>query len=202
MSNKIFGAILLAGALIPAAAVAGTVPSGTEIQVRTDEAIQATTKNVGQTYGGEVSQAVLDAAGKVVIPRGAKAQLVVAKTPDDKGVTLDLHSINVAGRRYLLNTAPGTARSQKEGIGMNKRTGKYVGGGALAGTLIGAIAGGGKGAAIGALAGGAAGAGAQVLTRGSELKIPAESELKFQLARDLRVSTGANLSKRRSQEPR
>jgi hypothetical protein len=202
MSNKLFGTILLAGALMPAAAVAGTVPSGTEIQVRTDEAIQATTKNVGHTYSGEVSQAVVDAAGKVVIPRGAKAQLVVAKTPDDKGVTLDLHSINVAGRRYVLNTAGGSAKSQKEGIGMNKRTGKYVGGGALAGTLIGAIAGGGKGAAIGALAGGAAGAGAQVLTRGSELKIPAESELTFQLAKDLRMTTAANLTKRRAPEPK
>jgi hypothetical protein len=51
----------------------------------------------------------------------------------------------------------------------------------LAGTLIGAIAGGGKGAAIGALLGGAAGAGTQVLTRGKELNVPAETELAFRL---------------------
>src|SRR5438045_7124252 len=49
----------------------------------------------------------------------------------------------------------------------NKRTGEYVGGGAILGAIIGGIAGGGKGAAIGAGAGAAAGAGAQVLTKGN-----------------------------------
>ena len=38
----------------------------------------------------------------------------------------------------------------EQGIGKNKRTAEYVGGGAVLGTLLGAIAGGGKGAAIGA----------------------------------------------------
>jgi len=75
----------------------------------------------------------------------------------------------------------------KEGVGKNKRTAKYVGGGALAGTLIGAIAGGGKGAAIGALAGGAAGAGAQQLTKGKQIKIPAETEMAFRLNQDLQL---------------
>ncbi|HVX66192.1 MAG TPA: hypothetical protein VHA11_06310, partial [Bryobacteraceae bacterium] len=49
------------------------------------------------------------------------------------------------------------------------------------GTILGAIAGGGKGAAIGAVAGGAAGAGAQVLTRGKDVKVPAETQLTFRL---------------------
>jgi hypothetical protein len=56
-----------------------------------------------------------------------------------------------------------------------------VGGGALLGTVLGAIAGGGKGAAIGALAGGAAGAGGEVLTRGEALHIPSEIILRFRL---------------------
>src|SRR6185369_14464069 len=68
-----------------------------------------------------------------------------------------------------------------QGIGKNKRTGEYIGGGAVLGTLLGAIAGGGKGAAIGAAAGAAAGGTAQVLTRGKEVKIPAESNLRFRL---------------------
>src|SRR5207249_3763331 len=77
--------------------------------------------------------------------------------------------------------------------GTNKRTGEYVGGGALLGAIIGAIAGGGKGAAIGAAGGAAAGAGAQVLTRGSRVNIPAESLLTFQLTQPVRagvVDTG------------
>ena len=50
-----------------------------------------------------------------------------------------------------------------------------VGGGAVLGTLIGAIAGGGKGTAIGAVARAGAGAGTQVLTRGKTVKVPAET---------------------------
>jgi hypothetical protein len=72
-------------------------------------------------------------------------------------------------------------------VGKNKRTGKYVGGDAVAGAVIGALAGDGKGAAIGALAGGAARAGAQTLTRGKELNVPAETDLRFHLEESLRL---------------
>ena len=64
---------------------------------------------------------------------------------------------------------------------MNKRTAEAVGGGAVLGGIIGAIAGGGKGAAIGVLVGGAGGAGAQVLTRGHDVQVPAETLLTFRL---------------------
>ena len=73
------------------------------------------------------------------------------------------------------------------GIGANKRTATMVGGGALAGAIIGAIAGGGKGAAIGAVLGGGAGAGAEVLTKGKQVKVPAETVLTFQLDSDLHL---------------
>jgi outer membrane lipoprotein SlyB len=67
------------------------------------------------------------------------------------------------------------------GFGMNKRTAEMVGGGAALGTILGAVAGGGKGAAIGGLAGTAGGAGAQVLFKGKEVRVPAETILKFKL---------------------
>jgi hypothetical protein len=73
------------------------------------------------------------------------------------------------------------------GIGKNKKTAEMVGGGALLGTVIGAVAGGGKGAAIGAVLGGAGGAGAQVLTKGKQVKVPAESVLTFQLSRPIQL---------------
>jgi hypothetical protein len=66
----------------------------------------------------------------------------------------------------------------------------------VAGTLIGALAGGGKGAAIGALAGGAAGAGAQTLTKGKNVNIPAETDLKFKLAEDVALRRVAARSSR------
>ncbi len=62
-----------------------------------------------------------------------------------------------------------------------------MGGGAILGAIIGGIAGGGKGAAIGAVAGGGAGAGAQIMTRGKEVHVPAETVLRFRLDRPLRL---------------
>lgn len=56
------------------------------------------------------------------------------------------------------------------------------------GTLLGALAGGGKGAAIGAVAGGAAGAGAQTVTRGQAVRVPAETVLTFRLDEPLRIA--------------
>jgi outer membrane lipoprotein SlyB len=97
---------------------------------------------------------------------------------------LDLQSINIGGHRYTVSTAE-LQQGNKSGIGKNKRTGEYIGGGAAVGTLLGAIAGGGKGAAIGAVAGAVAGGTAQVLTRGKEVKVPAETTLKFRLDQPL-----------------
>jgi hypothetical protein len=177
------------------------IASGTQIAVRSDQAITANASAAGHTYPGTISADVLDRNGNVAIPHGSRVQLVVVKAAgqnavtkviDKNAVTLGLRSVSVNGHRYLLNTNSSNSTSQqsgKSGIGMNKRTGEYVGGGALAGVLIGALAGGGKGAAIGAAAGGAAGAGAQILTKGSQLKIPAETLLQFKLNQDLQLAT-------------
>lgn len=161
------------------------VSPGTEIQVRTSQAISVKeSAGAGQTYAGSVANEVLDDQGKVAIPKGSPARLRITR-PDSnsKNLTLGLESVTVHGRRYNIESEALTASgsNKRGGLGMNKRTGEYVGGGALAGTLIGALAGGGKGAAIGALAGGAAGAGTQVLTRGKTLDIPAETVLRFRI---------------------
>ena len=99
---------------------------------------------------------------------------------------LDVQSVDINGRAYQLSTTD-LAQQGREGIGANKRTGLFAGGGAALGAVIGAIAGGGKGAAIGAVSGAGAGAGAQILTKGKSIKIPAESVLTFQLDRPLHV---------------
>ena len=101
----------------------------------------------------------------------------------------DLDAVVVNGQRYSVTTYDVTrSGDQKDGIGANGRTGKFVGGGALFGTLLGAVAGGGKGAAIGALAGGAAGAGGEMATRGRRVRVPAESLLTFQLQQPLSLA--------------
>jgi hypothetical protein len=143
-------------------------------------------------FPADVAEDVLDSSGRVVIPKGSEAELVIRHVKSagtvagSSELALDLQSVKVGGRRYTVSSG---ALEQKghEGLGKNKRTAEMVGGGAVLGTLIGAVAGGGKGAAIGAATGAAAGAGVQVLTRGKNVKVPAESKLKFQLDQPLHL---------------
>src|SRR6266852_4740047 len=166
-----------------------TLAAGTSIDVRTNETINVKNVSDARTFTGVVDRDVVDANGQVAIPRGSNAQLIVRKVSDNE-MAVDLDSINVGNRRYTIgsdSTASTTSRSEKEGLGKNKRTGEYVGGGAALGAIIGAVAGGGKGAAIGAIAGAAAGAGAQVLTRGKTVNVPAETVLTSRLNSPLQV---------------
>jgi len=167
------------------------IPTGTDISVRTNENIDSSNASVGQKFSGMIAEDVTDSSGGVAIPKGSNADLMIrnistggiTSAPE---LTLDLASVEVHGRRYVVNTAD-LKQSNGQGIGANKRTAEMVGGGAALGTLIGAIAGQGKGAAIGAAAGAAAGAGTQILTRGKEVKVPAESVLQFKLDQPLRL---------------
>jgi hypothetical protein len=185
--------LLASGAMAQTSAPAAgnhVLPSGSEIKVRTDAAIPA--KPVANArYSATVSNDVADSSGAVVIPRGARAQLVAVPTSDGKDTNLDLRSVTVNGQRYSLDTSTDTSSSAPGGLGANKRTGKYVGGGAAIGAVLGALMGGGKGAAIGALIGGAGGAGAQVYT-GRKKALPAETELSFKLAQDLQMRSVAS----------
>ena len=173
---------LVAGALAQPQQV---VSQGTDIKVRTDSAIPAKPP-ADAKYTATVSDDVTDKSGNVVIPRGSRATLVAVPSDDGKDTTLDLRSVRVNGQRFLLE-AKGKESSAPGGLGMNKRTGKYVGGGAAVGAVLGALLGGGKGAAIGAIVGGAGGAGAQVYT-GKGKQIPAETQLSYKLAQDLQMT--------------
>jgi hypothetical protein len=186
MSNKFLFAALIGTAFIYSAlpASAQTIPAGTRVEVRVNDPIDSRDATDNRIYTGSTARDVLDADGRLIIPRGAQAELIVRRL-GDHDFAVDLDSIRVGDRRYSIDSSSESTR--RDGIGANKRTGEYVGGGAVLGTLLGAIAGGGKGAAIGALAGGAAGGAGQVLTRGREVHIPAESILTFRLERALDV---------------
>lgn len=168
------------------------IPAGTEISVRNNEAIDSGKAADGQTYAAEVTTDVRDGNGAVVIPQGANAQLAIKSMSSGgriKGASdlvLTLHSVSVDGQQYVVN-ATDIEKQGSQGIGVNKRTGEFLGGGAALGAIIGAIAGGGKGAAIGAASGAGAGAVTQVLTKGGSIKVPAETLMTFNLSQPVRV---------------
>jgi hypothetical protein len=179
------------GAAQDASSVRGSmdVPAGQEIVVRTNEAIDSKTATTGKTYPAEVEKDVMGTGGQVLVPKGSTAELVVKNvstggTTGSPELALAIQSISIGGRRYDVSTAS-EKQSGNQGIGKNRRTAEMVGGGAALGTLLGAVAGGGKGAVIGAIAGAAAGGTAQVLTKGKEIKVPAESTLQFRLDQPL-----------------
>jgi len=168
------------------------LPAGTEISVRSDETIDSRTAAQGQTFAAEIPKDVLDSSGAVAIPHGSNAQLVIVSASGGgrirgaSDLALTLGSVTVGGQRYEVDTGNLEQRG-KSGVGANKRTAEYTGGGAGLGAIIGAIAGGGKGAAIGAGAGAGAGALTQILTKGKAIQVPAESVLTFKLDKPLRI---------------
>lgn len=169
-----------------------TVPAGTTLEVRNNEAIDSTTARSGQSYTAVLTRDLMDDQGRVAAPKGANATLVVRAATDQGKVqgrselSLDVASIEVDGRSYRVETKDLVERG-KQGVGTNKRTATYTGGGAAVGSIIGAIVGGGKGAAIGALSGAGAGAGVQAVTRGKAVRVPSETVLRFTLEQPVQI---------------
>jgi hypothetical protein len=167
------------------------VDSGTQISVQTNETIDGSTAADGQTFDANVTDSVRDSDGKVVIPAGAKAQIVIksltqgGKIRGQSDLVLDLVAVSIDGRQYALSTAD-LEQKGRAGLGKNTRSAEFLGGGAAIGGIVGALLGGGKGAAIGAGAGAGGGALAQAVTRGS-IRVEAETILTFKLDMPLRV---------------
>jgi hypothetical protein len=176
----------------PAPAPAGpakVIPVGTEITIRTDDTINAHDSGTGQLYSATISQDVFDASNNIAIPAGTPAKLVVRDIGTGGAVhsadlVLDLFSIAINGKEYRVDSSDVNINS-KRGVGANKRTAEFGGGGAAIGALFGGIFGGGKGAGIGAAAGAGSGLLTQIFTRGKQVQVPAETSLMFRLDQTL-----------------
>lgn len=192
---KLTTAVAAAVLLMPAVGSAQSwdyvnpIPAGTTLQVRTTEPIDTQSMD-GRIFTGTIENDVKDTQGRLAIPSGATAELVVRRDADND-LVLDLDSVTVNGRRYGVdatrNRVGGGIDIKNSGIGANKETARNVGGGALLGAILGAVIGGGDGAAAGAAAGAAVGAGAQILTKGRRVNVPAEALLSYKLQSDMNL---------------
>ena len=77
------------------------IDPGTSVQIRTTEPVDSSTVD-GRVFTGTVDQDVRDAQGRLAIPRGATAELIVRRGPSNE-LYLDLDSINVNGQRYAVD---------------------------------------------------------------------------------------------------
>jgi hypothetical protein len=165
-----------------------TIPAGTQISVRTIDAIDSRMNHVGYRFQASLEEALwID--GNVVIPKGAD---VYGRLEESK------ETGTFTGRSELKPTLTGivvhgqsvplvTGDCQLTGKSKGESTAKRTVGGAAIGSIIGAIAGGGKGAAIGAGTGAGVGAGSEIITKGDQVKIPSETLLQFTLQQSVTI---------------
>jgi hypothetical protein len=167
-----------------------SVPADTTLPIRLADALDTATTQTGQTIHGILAADII-ADDMVAIPRGTP---VVGRVVDAKDAThfsgssllsIELTQIELKGQAIPISTS---AFSQ-QGKGRGKNTAVKTGGGAAIGAIIGALAGGGKGAAIGAASGGGLGAGVNAVTKGEQVKIPAETLINFKLQSPVSVTT-------------
>jgi hypothetical protein len=165
-----------------------TIPSGAELQVRLQDALDS-----GVNQSGDEFRAILDqdlqVDDLVVAPRGSVVQGKLSNVVRSGRVqgratmSLQLTSLLIGKEAYELQTDI----IAKEAASTKKKDATKVGIGAGLGAAIGAIAGGGKGAAIGAAVGGGAGGATVLATRGNELHFDVEQKFAFVLSREVKI---------------
>jgi len=99
---------------------------GTLIPVRTNDAIDVERRD-NRVYYGVVDQDVRGDNGRIAIPRGSSAELMV-RVARDNDLILDLESVVVNGQRYAIRTDTNRVESQRDN--------------SLVGAIVGAINGG------------------------------------------------------------
>jgi hypothetical protein len=170
-----------------------TVPAGTQLTVRLNDALDTERNQVGDTFHGTLG-APITINDETVIPSGAD---VVGHVVDLKSagrfagnsvLTLELTSLSVNGKTYNIQTN----QWSRQGKGEGKNTAVKAGGGAALGAIIGGLAGGGKGAGIGSVAGAGAGTGAAATKKGEQIKLAPEATLSFLLINTVTVTEQAS----------
>jgi len=176
----------------PPAMVELSVPHGTQLVLKLENAVSSETAQPEQAVRAVVMQPVV-VDGLVVIPEGASVRGTVISAQRAgrvKGVatlTLGFNEVTVVKTPYKINTTR-IARAAEATKGEDATK---IGVGAGVGTAIGAIAGGKKGAAIGAGIGGGAGTGVVLATRGKDVTIPTGATLRTTLQESVTITVPA-----------
>lgn len=170
-----------------------TIPAGTQLSVRLNDALSSEINKIGDTFHGSLSSPIV-IDGETIIPSGADVVGRVANVQSagrfagQSLLTLELTSVSVNGRTYNVQTN----QWSREGKGEGKNTATKVGIGTAAGAILGGIIGGGKGAAIGAASGAGAGTGVSAAKKGEQIKLGPEAVLNFQTINTLTVIPQTN----------
>ena len=166
-----------------------TIPAGAMLRMRINQPLDTAHAKPGQHFNGIVVNDVA-AGGAVAIPRGAAVEGTVVDVKKAGALSgraelsLQLTQVTLAGKTYPIATDIWDHHAGDKAVQTVDRTAATTG----VGALVGAAAGGGEGAAIGAGIGAALGLGSSAASR-SEIYIPAEGLLTFQMAQPATVAT-------------
>lgn len=177
-----------------------TVPADTVIRVRLNEQLSSRTARIGDRFSANVTEPVHAGAGVEVIPVGSKVwgrvtsvKRAARRSPGT--ILVAFNSVELpGGKTYLINGSLTSLQADDinadnegsvKGGSNRKRDAIFIGGGAGAGAIIGAIAGGGKGAGIGAIIGGALGTGARVYEKEKDAEVKSGTEFGVILNRNV-----------------
>ncbi|MFN0111562.1 MAG: hypothetical protein ACKVZH_22095 [Blastocatellia bacterium] len=174
-------------AVKPATVKQTSIPRGTEMKIRLQDAIDTKESKDGDRFSavvltpskyadatveGHISK--IEQSGKLK----GKTELSLAfdriRLRTGENIVFDAQVVEVIDEKSAKKVdEEGNIESGSKG----KTTAIRTGGGAALGATIGAIAGGGKGAAIGAIVGGAAGAGSTYIQGSNKVKLEAGTEI-------------------------
>jgi TolA-binding protein len=163
------------------------VPSGTELDVRLQTALNSGTAQVEDRFEA-TTLADVTADGRVAIPAGAIMRGVVSsvepatRTNRTAKMTISFDQITINGRDYQIR---GTVTEALQGEGLKGDIGKGAAGAAVGG-ILGAVLGGAKGAVLGAVIGGG---GTIAATEGKELELPQGTTLRVRLDSPVQIQT-------------
>lgn len=169
--------------LATAVAIAQTIPSGTPVTVRVGSELSSESAKVGNTFDGTLTKALV-VGGKTLAAAGSpvRGKVTLAKSSGrlhaPGQISIRLTAVQVNGKMVAVTSSP----YHVEGKSHTKSNVTKIGGGAAAGAVIGALAGGGKGAAIGSMVGAGAGTGVAAATGKQEAVIPAEHAVAFTIS--------------------
>jgi hypothetical protein len=165
-----------------------TIPAGTSISVRLQNAVSS-----AESHAGDRFQAVLDAPikvnGEVVAPSGAT---VTGRVVDAESsgrlqhpghISLALVAVSADGQSIPIATSTVSAQAQSH----KRRNLEWIGGSAAGGALLGGVFGGGKGALVGSAVGAGGGTAAAAATGKKDVGFGAEQRLTFRLAHSVTV---------------
>ena len=98
-----------AGPVTTSAAAPSMIGAGTNLVVRTTEAISTARDTPGKTYSAEVTNDIVDQGGNMLVPKGSPVQLTAVASPggtsDATEVQLAILSMTVNGKTYQVTSA-------------------------------------------------------------------------------------------------